>query len=81
MSETHTETTVTDEVTGVLLTTPRRHTGVIVGVAMNMTVDFAVALREQLEERFPEVRFAVVPAASSVAFEWDEPEPEGDLLW
>jgi hypothetical protein len=56
---------------------PRR-TGVIVGVSVAITVNDAVNIREQLEQRFPEVRFAVVPAAGSVAFEWDEPEGSPD---
>lgn len=53
-----------------------RHTGVIVAVDRDTTMDWAVNIREQLEQRFPEVRFAVIPGGTSLAFEWDDPEEQ-----
>jgi hypothetical protein len=52
---------------------PRR-TGVIFAVPLATTVEMAVQLREQLQERFPHVTIAVAPGSSSIAFEWEEPE-------
>lgn len=48
-------------------------TGVIVGIA-GLTCNDAAAMKADLEKRFPGVAFALVSDASSVAFEWDEPE-------
>jgi hypothetical protein len=50
----------------------RIRTGVIFAVPADFDMQLAVIIRDQLEERFPGVRFAVAPGTSSVAFEWDE---------
>lgn len=55
-----------------------KRTGVIVAVQMQLTVDQALNVTEQLEERFPGVTFALAAGAlSSVAFEWDDGDGAG----
>lgn len=52
-----------------------KRTGVIVGVSGTLTVKEANEVSDLLRERFPGVQFAVVSGATSVAFEYDAPEP------
>jgi hypothetical protein len=64
--------------TGELLTAGGR-TGVIVGIAGELTHVQAEDLRGQLERRFPGVTFAIVGPCSGVAaftFDDDKPGPE-----
>ena len=46
-------------------------TGVIVGIDTDVDFETAVRLVLALEEKFPGTRFAVVPGAASIAFEFD----------
>jgi hypothetical protein len=52
-------------------------TGVIVGVAAGTPPADANALRAMLEERFPEVRFAIVIGCTALAsFTYDDSGPQ-----
>lgn len=54
-----------------------RRTGVIVGInRLDLTVDQADRIARQLGGMFPSVTIAVVPTASSLAFEYDDEETE-----
>ena len=50
---------------------PRRKTGVIVGLPVGTGRDVLREVMVGLEERFPDVTFALVGGAQSVAFEWE----------
>lgn len=49
-----------------------RHTGVIVGVDRTWTEQEFDVMSKKISQAFPNVSFAFVTGAQSVAFDWDE---------
>ncbi len=53
---------------------PRRKTGVILGLHADTRPDNVLSVADAVQERFPEIKVAVITGAQSVAFEYDEVE-------
>ena len=51
-----------------------RKTGVILGLHADTRPDNVLSVAEAVQERFPEIKVAVITGAQSVAFEYDEVE-------